>query len=121
MSDRVPIYIVFNNRDQPVELYCGRRVVVVSPRGQVELNEAELAEAQIQALRDRGFITFQEKRSGERDPLKKEQADSGSSEAHPEDSAESSPQTPALEAETAYSEPQEGVSPAAGRERSPGN
>lgn len=52
-------YIVFNELNQPVELHCGNRTVIVPPLGKVELDKVDVASPQIQTMRSRRFITFQ--------------------------------------------------------------
>lgn len=53
MSDSTPSYIVLNQRDQPVELHLAGGVVVVPPRGQVELSADDVTSPQLQALMQR--------------------------------------------------------------------
>jgi hypothetical protein len=56
-EEKTAKYLVFNHRDQPVELHCGHRVVVLPPQGQAELDEAEQASPQVQVLRQRRSVT----------------------------------------------------------------
>src|SRR5262245_32995928 len=53
-------HCVTNHRNQPVELHLKRAVVVLPPRGSVELGEADLAEPQLQVLLACRLITTQE-------------------------------------------------------------
>ena len=59
MSERQNRCRVFNDRDQPVELHLGSNLVIVPPRGQVEveLDQAVWNSPQLQTLRAQGFIT----------------------------------------------------------------
>ncbi|MCC7164258.1 MAG: hypothetical protein IT331_17315 [Anaerolineae bacterium] len=52
-------YIVFNERNQPVELHVDKQVIVVAERGQVELDGAQVAAPQLQGLVTRGLLTVQ--------------------------------------------------------------
>jgi hypothetical protein len=51
-------YLVFNERNQPVELYFSSQLIVLPPLGRVALSEDELATPQIRILRQRRHITI---------------------------------------------------------------
>ena len=72
MSDHPTHYQVFNNRSQPVELHCGRQVVVIPPHGQTELDGSILAAPQVLKLCEIGAITIQEKEVGSPGPAQAE-------------------------------------------------
>lgn len=59
MNEPVNRYRVINQRDQPVELYCGGQVVVLAARSTAELGESEIAQPQLQGLARRGLISIQ--------------------------------------------------------------
>ena len=52
-------HIAFNERDQPVELHLGHSVVIVPPRGRVEIAAADLAAPQVRSMRVRGDLSVQ--------------------------------------------------------------
>lgn len=53
-------YAVFNEQNQPVELYYAQQVIIVPLRGRIELDEEVLQAPQIQHLLARRFISAQE-------------------------------------------------------------
>lgn len=56
MSDPALSHIVLNQRDQPVELHGAGGVVVVPPRGQVEVSADDVVSPQLQALVQRRVL-----------------------------------------------------------------
>ncbi|MBI4671158.1 MAG: hypothetical protein HY741_05765 [Chloroflexi bacterium] len=52
-----PKQIVFNERNQPVELHYASKVVILPPRGQAELEQQDLDSIQFQTLHARGLLT----------------------------------------------------------------
>src|SRR4028118_395095 len=57
--------LVFNQRDQPVELHFESRVVVLPPYGQAELEAEETASPQLQAFVSQRLVSVREKESTE--------------------------------------------------------
>lgn len=58
MSSSAKRYRVINQRDQPTELHCGGRVVVLAARATVELSEREISEPQLAGLARRGLLSL---------------------------------------------------------------
>lgn len=56
MSQRPATHRVVNQRDQPVELHCGGRTVVLAPHATAELAASETDTAQVRTLARRGLI-----------------------------------------------------------------
>ncbi len=56
MSETSTKVLVLNRRQQPLELHCGREVVVVPPNGAVEVPASELDAPQIRVLRARRYV-----------------------------------------------------------------
>ncbi|MCA1568377.1 MAG: hypothetical protein LC803_22565 [Acidobacteria bacterium] len=67
--------LVFNQRDQPVELHFESRVVVLPPYGQAELEEAETASPQLQAFVSQRLVSVREKESNEEDAPRSPESD----------------------------------------------
>jgi hypothetical protein len=53
------MYVVHNERDQPVELYVGTRVVHLGPRERVELTAAALDAPQVRLMLARHLLGVQ--------------------------------------------------------------
>ncbi len=49
---------VINQRDQPVELHCGGRVVILASRAAAELSGSEVSEPQLVGLERRGLLAI---------------------------------------------------------------
>lgn len=52
-------FVVFNERNQPVELHIDKQVIVVPARGQVELDEKFMTAPQLQSMVSRGLLSLQ--------------------------------------------------------------
>lgn len=95
-----PRFVVLNLQDQPLELYAGERVVVVPPRGRIELSEAEQASPQVQALRRTRQLAIRpapraEGEEGEDQPEQEEEnAEATDADADPEAAATPRKRTP---------------------------
>lgn len=58
MSEETRVrYVVTNHQDQPVELHLATGVIVLEPRGEAEVQEADLDTPQLQVLRLNRLIT----------------------------------------------------------------
>jgi len=53
-------YVVTNHQNQPVELHLATAVVLLEPRGEVEVQESDLATPQLQVLRRNRLITMRQ-------------------------------------------------------------
>jgi hypothetical protein len=53
-------YVVTNHQNQPVELHLETAVVLLEPRGEVEVQETDLATPQLQVLRSNRLITIRQ-------------------------------------------------------------
>ena len=61
MSEEIPVrYVVTNHRNQPVELHLSAAVVLLEPRGEVEVQETDLATPQLQVLRSNRLLTIRQ-------------------------------------------------------------
>lgn len=49
---------VINQRDQPVELHCGGRVVILASHAAAELSASEVSEPQLVGLERRGLLAI---------------------------------------------------------------
>jgi len=51
--------MVFNERNQPVELHVDKQVIVIPARGHVELDETQMTAPQLQSMVSRGLLSLQ--------------------------------------------------------------
>lgn len=58
MSPSSQRFRVINQRDQPVELHCGGRVVILASRAAAELSASEVSEPQLLGLERRGLLAI---------------------------------------------------------------
>lgn len=61
-------YVVVNHQNQPVELYLPSGLIVLPPRGQAELAEADLAAPQLRVLCASRVVTTREAAPAEPQP-----------------------------------------------------